>query len=76
MAAPFGAKDELAQCANLSNRQESLWSPDRNSTDGLIIPQLSGVPMQSDQDLQSLVSEHTIRYEIWTHYDISPEVRK
>ena len=32
--------------------------------------------MQSDQDLQSLVSEHTIRYEIWTHYDISPEVRK
>lgn len=29
--------------------------------------------MQADQDLQILVSEHTIRYEIWMHYDISPE---
>ena len=29
--------------------------------------------MQPDPDLQSLVAEHTIRYEIWTHYDIRPE---
>jgi hypothetical protein len=29
--------------------------------------------MQSDQNLQGFVAVHTIRYEIWPHYDISPE---
>ena len=32
--------------------------------------------MQTDQAFESLVVVHTIRYEIWPHYDISPEAGK